>query len=75
MNFLLDRSAANWSRELARLRAEVGSCDTGSPIEPTGALSGTFEWRCEKGRLGGQLLLAPTEPAGIQALRLTVLSP
>ncbi|MGE0180256.1 MAG: serine hydrolase domain-containing protein [Sphingomonas sp.] len=70
INVLMDRSAENWSRELARLRGLTGSCRTDSPITPTGALSGTFSWSCERGRLNGQLLLAPTNPPTIQALRL-----
>ena len=70
MNFLMDRSAENWARELARLRAQTGDCRTDSAITPTGALSGTFSWTCERGRLNGQLLLAPTNPPTIQALRL-----
>jgi hypothetical protein len=45
------------------------------PITATGALSGTFQWRCDRGLLNGQLLLAPTDPAGIQALRLAVAAP
>ena len=69
MNFLMDRSPENWAREFARLKEQTGECDTAAPINPTGALSGTFSWRCVRGRLDGQLLLAPTEPAGIQALR------
>jgi hypothetical protein len=75
MNFLMDRSRENWRRELARLRGEVGRCDTASPITATGALAGTFSWRCDHGRINGNLLLAPTTPAGIQALRLSVVSP
>jgi serine-type D-Ala-D-Ala carboxypeptidase/endopeptidase len=75
MNFLMDRSAENWRSEIARLKREVGECDTSMPIEATGALSGTFQWRCDRGRLNGQLLLAPTAPAGIQALRLAVAAP
>ncbi len=69
MNFLMDRSAENWARELARLKTQVGACDTNAPVTATGALSGAFAWRCERGRLEGQILLAPTTPAGIQALR------
>ncbi len=69
MNFLMDRSAGNWAAEFARLRAQTGPCNHG-PITPTGALSGTFSWTCERGRLNGQLLLAPTSPPTIQALRL-----
>lgn len=75
MNFLMDRSAANWTRELARLREEVGDCDTDAPIEPSGALAGSFTWRCRTGRIAGSLLLAPTDPAAIQALRLSIVAP
>ena len=75
MNFLMDRSAANWRAELARLKRQVGECDTSAPIAATGALSGRFGWRCAHGRLDGTLLLAPTRPAGIQALRLGVAAP
>jgi CubicO group peptidase (beta-lactamase class C family) len=69
MNFLMDRSAENWSKELARLQAQVGMCRTNSPIVPNGALAGSFEWSCERGRIQGQLLLAPTSPPTIQSLR------
>jgi CubicO group peptidase (beta-lactamase class C family) len=72
MNFLMDRSAENWAREFARLKAGVGACQTGSPIVPNGALAGSFQWRCERGVLNGGLLLAPTNPPGIQALRLNI---
>lgn len=75
MNFLMDRSPENWAREFARLKGETGECDTSAPITPTGALSGTFSWRCARGQLSGQLLLAPTNPAGIQALRFNVVQP
>ncbi len=75
MNFLMDRSAENWAREFARLRSAVGTCRTDVPLAATGQLSGTFEWECERGRLQGLLLLAPTAPAGIQALRLNIVTP
>lgn len=71
MNFLMDRTAENWTREFGRLKAAVGECRTDAPITATGALAGTFTWPCERGRLEGNLLLAPTEPPVIQALRLT----
>ena len=70
MNFLLDRSAEDWKAEFARLKTDVGACDTGSPISPSGAMSGRFTWRCATGRLEGELLLAPTTPATIQSLEL-----
>jgi CubicO group peptidase (beta-lactamase class C family) len=72
MNFLMDRSAENWTREFARLKGEAGTCRTDATITATGALTGTFEWACERGHLQGQLLLAPTSPPTIQALRLRV---
>jgi CubicO group peptidase (beta-lactamase class C family) len=75
MNFLLDRDAEHWSRELARLRTEVGECDTSAPIAATGALSGDFTWRCEHGRVAGSLLLAPTRPPRIQSWQLSAVKP
>ena len=75
MNFLLDRDAGHWSKEIARLKSQVGDCETASPITPTGALSGDFTWTCAHGRLGGSLLLAPTRPERIQALDLSVINP
>ena len=75
MNFPMDRDAAHWARLLAELKAEVGACETTSPITPTGALSGGFRWTCERGRVKGSVLLAPTRPPGIQQLRLERLSP
>jgi CubicO group peptidase (beta-lactamase class C family) len=70
MNFPMDRSAENWARALAKLKADAGQCETSAPITATGALSGDFLWRCERGRVSGSLLLAPTRPPAIQALEL-----
>jgi CubicO group peptidase (beta-lactamase class C family) len=70
MNFLLDRSADLWARDLAQLKVETGACETTSAISPTGALSGEFTWLCEHGRVTGSVLLAPTDPPAIQALEL-----
>lgn len=75
MNFLLDRSAANWAAEFARLKAAVGDCPTAEPLNPTGAMSATFRLNCSKGQLDGALLLAPTTPATVQALRFRVVTP
>lgn len=69
-NMLMDRSAANWAAEFARLKAESGTCETTAPIVPTGAMSGSFQWRCTTGRINGRLLLAPTPTVQIQALNL-----
>lgn len=75
MNFLLDRDAAGWRRDIAALKAQVGTCDTASAIEPTGALAGGFTWRCTHARVAGTVLLAPTTPARIQSIELDVKGP
>jgi D-alanyl-D-alanine-carboxypeptidase/D-alanyl-D-alanine-endopeptidase len=75
MNFLLDRDAEHWSREFARLKAEVGECDTTAPISATGAHTGDFSWRCRHGRLNGSLMLAPTRPPTIQDLEFSPIKP
>ncbi|HEV8362428.1 MAG TPA: serine hydrolase domain-containing protein [Gemmatimonadaceae bacterium] len=73
MNFLMDRSEENWKREFTRLKGETGACRTDAPITATGALAGVFTWVCERANLSGSLLLAPTNPPTIQALRLTAI--
>jgi len=70
MNFLLDRDAAGRARDIARLKAQVGACDTTAPITPRSALAGTFVWRCAHGRVTGGVVLAPTRPPRIQAMEL-----
>ena len=75
MNFLLDRSADNWKAEFTRLKDEVGECPSAEPLAPTGALSTSFRFVCERGKLDGTMLLAPTTPATVQALRLRVVAP
>lgn len=73
MNFEMDRSAAAWTREFAKLQQQVGKCTSAEPLFATGALSTAFRWNCERGHLNGQILLAPTNPPTIQALRFTPL--
>jgi D-alanyl-D-alanine-carboxypeptidase/D-alanyl-D-alanine-endopeptidase len=75
MNFLMDRSAEAWAADLAGLRGQLGTCDTAAPVTATGALAGSFVWTCQRGRLHGQLLLAPTATPQIQALRLSIAMP
>jgi hypothetical protein len=72
MNFLMDRSEQNWAREFARLKSAAGACRTDAAIEATGALAGRFRWDCERADLTGDLLLAPTNPPTIQALRFNL---
>jgi hypothetical protein len=75
MNFLMDRDADTWRREIAALKKKVGDCDTSAPVKPTGALAGEFTWRCAHGRVSGSVLLAPTRPARIQGIKLDVKAP
>lgn len=75
MNFLMDRSAENWAKELARLKAQVGICGSETPPRSDGAMSGIYRWNCERGQLNGQILLAPTNPPTIQAWRMRVVQP
>lgn len=75
MNFLMDRDAAGWSRDLANLRRKVGDCDTSAPVTPQHALAGEFTWRCAHGRVKGSVLLAPTLPPRIQAIKLAPAAP
>jgi CubicO group peptidase (beta-lactamase class C family) len=71
MNFLMDRDAEHRAGDFAALKAEVGTCDTAAPIVPTGALAGGFTWNCERGRVNGEILLAPTPTPQIQSLTFT----
>jgi CubicO group peptidase (beta-lactamase class C family) len=75
MNFLMDRDAAGWGRDLAKLHAQVGDCDTTAPVTAQHALSGEFTWRCAHGRVKGSVLLAPTVPPRIQAIKLAPVEP
>lgn len=75
MNFLMDRDAEHRARDFAALKADVGTCDTSAPIVSGGALEGEFTWTCERGRVKGQLLLAPTPAPQIQSLTLTRATP
>lgn len=75
MNFLMDRDADHWARDIAALKAQVGACDTSSPVRPTGALSGAFTWTCATGRVRGDILLAPTPTPQIQALSFSRVAP
>lgn len=72
MNFLMDRSAKNWRKELTALKAQTGECATAEPLAPNGAMSTAFRLNCERARLDGVILLAPTAPATVQALRFKV---
>jgi len=74
-NVLLDRSAPSWRRELAAIKGQVGECPNEAPPVAWGAMAANFRWLCERGAVDGSILLAPTNPATIQQLRLTVSPP
>jgi D-alanyl-D-alanine-carboxypeptidase/D-alanyl-D-alanine-endopeptidase len=46
-----------------------------SELAPTGALAGDFTWTCERGRVKGTILLAPTPTPRIQSLTFTRAAP
>jgi hypothetical protein len=68
----MDRSDANWAKVLREDKAQAGRCDTASPIVPDHAMMGTFTWACERGSIEGTVILAPTRPITLQALRFTL---
>jgi CubicO group peptidase (beta-lactamase class C family) len=74
MNFLMDRSAANWAKYLAGIKAQVGECGAAEFVRADGAMSAIYRWTCEKGQLDGQILMAPTTPATVQAWRMRVVA-
>ncbi|MBV1686857.1 beta-lactamase family protein [Novosphingobium sp. G106] len=72
MNFLLDHDLAHRKAELAEVRNQVGLCPASEPVVAESALAGNFTWTCERGRLKGSLLVAPTQKLGLQALGFEV---
>jgi serine-type D-Ala-D-Ala carboxypeptidase/endopeptidase len=68
MNFRMDRSDANWRKYLGELSGRSGTCDDSPGIIATGKLAGRFSWACARGKLEGNLLLAPTATPQIQSL-------
>jgi hypothetical protein len=75
VNFFMDRTAANWKLELARLKSQTGDCDTATPIMALGAQTGTFEWSCQRAKLKGRLLLAPPNDGKVQSITFDVAMP
>lgn len=69
MNMLLDRGAPEWRLLITRLKAELGACTPSAAPTPTGRLTASFIWPCERGTLKGSFMLAPTNPPTIQQLR------
>jgi serine-type D-Ala-D-Ala carboxypeptidase/endopeptidase len=72
MNFFMDRSKPLWEKRLGEWKAQVGNCDTSTPLVANGNLSASFEWSCQKGKIKGSLLLAPTFETQIQSLSFDI---
>ncbi|MFZ9396651.1 MAG: serine hydrolase domain-containing protein, partial [Erythrobacter sp.] len=68
VNVALDRDIADRRGDLAALRRELGSCDTGPAIRPISAMEGTFEWRCTNGMLAGRVQRAPSSKMELQVV-------
>jgi hypothetical protein len=68
VNFLLDRSAALRNADLAALKSKYGACRVVQTLVTDSALSGKFDFNCERGNLKIDLILAPTARASIQKL-------
>ena len=70
MNFLLDRDAEVWGRQLAALRQQLGDWDSRAPLHANSQLAGEFRWPAAHGQLKGTIVLSPTRPTRIQELKL-----
>jgi hypothetical protein len=71
MNFFLDRDAALRNADIAALRQKVGACTPPPSASADGAMSGTFEFTCERGGIKVNLILAPTATPTLQKLEFT----
>ena len=74
MNFLMDRDAEHWARDMAGLKAQVGACDTTRRSRPPARFRATSPG-LHTGRVLGSVLLAPTPTPRIQSLSLTRATP
>lgn len=72
VNVPLDRDLARRRREIAGVKAKVGTCDTGAPVTPVSALEGTFRWACATGIVAGRVQRAPTPGGELQVIDFRV---
>jgi hypothetical protein len=68
VNFFLDRDAALRNADIAALKQKTGACAPPAAPAADGALSGTFEFACERGTIKVNLILAPTPGPALQKL-------
>jgi serine-type D-Ala-D-Ala carboxypeptidase/endopeptidase len=67
-NVAMDLDLDRRRQAMTALRDEVGSCNTGAPIEPVSAMEGRFTWTCAQGAVEGRVQLAPTATVQLQRL-------
>ncbi len=76
MNLFRDEPAPRRAAAIAALRdAAGGNCATAGPILAENALRGVWNVQCASGRLRVGITLAPTEPARVQQLTVSPVSP
>ena len=69
-NFYLDRSSKRWNAQLEAIARFAGRCEGKESLDAHGRLSGSFLWRCQRGRVFGQIVMAPVDPSAVQRLTL-----
>ena len=67
-NFLLDKPADVWRRDLDALRTAHGACHADGDLVPENPLRGSWKMACERGWLTASITLAPTTPPRVQQL-------
>jgi CubicO group peptidase (beta-lactamase class C family) len=70
-NLLPDRDLTQRNLEIRQLRERLGACRPPATIRADHALSGTFTFECERGKLSVEALLAPTLSPQFQKLEFT----
>ncbi len=76
MNLFLDRSKDRRQKELADLRAKVGTCTPPAAFDSVeNWLRGDWTMKCERGDLRVSLTLAPTMPPKVQFLDVRLAQP
>jgi CubicO group peptidase (beta-lactamase class C family) len=67
-NVALDKDLPRRARELADTKKLVGMCPMTEAVTPVSAMEGRFEWSCDRGRVIGRVLRAPTEKLQLQVI-------
>lgn len=74
-NVVPDRDLTLRRKDIADLKKQVGTCQTGSPITAVSALEGVFTWACATGSVRGRVQQAPTMALSLQVLSFTAATP